>query len=180
MAQNTNLEWSRLPLRLLSVDDGSDVADSLVMMLTLWGHDAVAAYDGPSALKLADHFHPDIVFADLAMPGMDGYAFAEQLRAQPANAETVVVAATAHGDARHRDRARSGGFDLYFVKPFDLVAMQALLDVFRRVRSQLADEAGRALTPAQRHRALVRQTLELLRQYKDLQPESQRLLHLEP
>jgi DNA-binding response OmpR family regulator len=108
-------------LRLLVVDDNRDAADSLAMLLEMWGHQPRVAYDGPAALREAEAEPPDAVLLDLGMPGLDGYDLAQDLR--PA----ALIAVTGFADSAHRDRADAAGFDHFFVKPVDLDALRGLL-----------------------------------------------------
>jgi CheY-like chemotaxis protein len=115
-------------LRLLVVDDNRDAADSLAMLLGLWGHQARVAYDGPAALRAAEAEPPDAVLLDLALPGRSGYHLAEDLR--PA----ALIAVTGYADEGHREQARAAGFDHFFVKPVDLEALRGLLGEFQEVQ----------------------------------------------
>lgn len=77
---------------------------------------------------------PDVALVDINMPFVDGYRFAEQVRA--ALGEKICLAAcTAYGRPEDRRRALEAGFDAYFVKPLDLDALKELLDFFRHLRS---------------------------------------------
>jgi CheY-like chemotaxis protein len=67
--------------KLLVVDDNRDVAHSLAMLLRGLGHEVEAAYDGPSAIAVARRMRPEIIFLDIALPGMDGFQVAENIRA---------------------------------------------------------------------------------------------------
>src|SRR5262249_42358394 len=60
-------------LRVLVVDDNVDAAESLALMLRLWGHEVRTVHDGPAALQAAAAQRPDVVLLDIGMPGMDGY-----------------------------------------------------------------------------------------------------------
>ena len=71
-------------LRVLVVDDNRDCADSLSMLVNLWGHDVQTAYDGAAALEMTVARQPDVVLLDLSMPKMDGCQMARQLRQQTA------------------------------------------------------------------------------------------------
>src|SRR6476660_3409872 len=115
-------------LRLLVVDDNRDAADSLAMLLGLWGHQARVAYDGPAALRAAEAEPPDAVLLDLALPGRSGYHLAEDLR--PA----ALIAVTGYADEGLREQARAAGFDHFFVKPVDLEALRGLLGEFQGVQ----------------------------------------------
>jgi two-component system, OmpR family, response regulator len=118
------------PLRVLCVDDNRDAADSEAEMLGLVGFDTRACYDGTSALRTAEAFHPCIYLIDLNMPGMDGDVLAGRLR------ETVpgparFIAVTARSDADTRQRLHAAGFHLHLVKP---VAPDALIEVVENQR----------------------------------------------
>src|SRR6476661_3754128 len=67
-------------LRVLVADDNKDAADSLAMLLKLWGHDASVVYDGAAAYRVAWNDRPDVLLLDIAMPNLDGYDLAGQLR----------------------------------------------------------------------------------------------------
>ncbi|MEP6702740.1 MAG: response regulator, partial [Betaproteobacteria bacterium] len=67
-------------LRILVVDDNTDAAESLNMLLSVFGHDVQIAHDGPSALTIARSHIPEVVFLDIGLPGMDGYEVARRMR----------------------------------------------------------------------------------------------------
>ena len=64
-------------MHVLVVEDNVDAADSLSMLLRLYGHDVQVARTGPSALETASAFRPEVVLLDIGLPGMDGYQVAE-------------------------------------------------------------------------------------------------------
>ena len=66
--------------RLLVVDDESGIRGALVQVFEYEGHDVRAAEDGPDALLVAGAFHPDVIFLDVKMPGMDGLDVLARLR----------------------------------------------------------------------------------------------------
>jgi CheY-like chemotaxis protein len=108
--------------RVLVVDDNQDSSDTLVDLLTVYGMAAQAAYDGAGALALSQTFEPDIVFLDLGMPGLDGYAVARALRDR-STTRPFLVALTAWTDAQSQARVRAAGFDLHLAKPASLPAI---------------------------------------------------------
>ncbi|MET0660956.1 MAG: PAS domain-containing protein, partial [Steroidobacteraceae bacterium] len=59
--------------RVLVADDNRDGADGLCMLLELSGHDVRVAYDGVSALALAQSHRPEVAIIDIGMPDLDGY-----------------------------------------------------------------------------------------------------------
>jgi CheY-like chemotaxis protein len=113
--------------RLLVVDDNRDAADSTGTLLLLWGHQVKVAYDGLNAVAIAREFRPDICLLDLGMPGMSGYEVAQQLRAEPALKETLLVAMTGFDRESDRVLSRRAGFDAHLVKPVAIAALQEVL-----------------------------------------------------
>jgi two-component system CheB/CheR fusion protein len=118
---------ARPPCRVLVVDDSRDAADSLALLLRVWGHEVRVTYDGPGALDAAREFRPDVLLLDLGLPGMTGYAVAEQLRQVPDLGQTILVAVTGHGQEGDRRRSEQAGFRHHLVKPADPNALRQLL-----------------------------------------------------
>ena len=58
---------------ILVVDDNRDNTDSMAVLLLMMGHEVHRAYDGATAIDIANEYLPDIVLLDLAMPGPDGF-----------------------------------------------------------------------------------------------------------
>ena len=57
-------------LHVLVVEDNVDAADSLGLVLRLYGHEVQLAHNGPSALEMAATSRPDVVLLDIGLPGM--------------------------------------------------------------------------------------------------------------
>jgi hypothetical protein len=64
-------------IRVLLVDDNKDAAESLALLLSLWGHDVEVAHDGTTALRAAEAQRPEVALLDIGLPGMDGYELAD-------------------------------------------------------------------------------------------------------
>jgi PAS domain S-box-containing protein len=125
------------PLRILVVDDNADAAESLAMLLELEGHVVKTAMNGESALALAASFAPDVALLDIGLPGMDGYALAAALRADPVHRALRLVALTGYGQPEDRERSRAAGFDMHLVKP---VAPEELTRCLRPAAPPVAHE----------------------------------------
>ncbi len=110
--------------RVLVVDDNADAAETLAALLQVRGYEVRVAGDGPAALAAAPQFRPEVVFLDIGLPGMDGYAVARSLRAAPGGAALRLVALTGYGQEDDRRRSAEAGFDEHLVKP---VAPEVLL-----------------------------------------------------
>ncbi|MBC8026614.1 MAG: response regulator [Steroidobacteraceae bacterium] len=112
--------------RILIVDDNTDAAESLAILLDLEGHTTLVAHDGESALVAAAEFCPDTVFLDIGMPGMNGYDTARELR--DAHGESIkLIALTGWGAEEDRRRAHEAGFDRHLVKPVDPAMLASAL-----------------------------------------------------
>ena len=108
------------------MDDNVDVADSLETLVRSLGHEVKVAYDGASALRIAEAFQPEIALIDLEMPGMSGYDLAPKLAALVQ--DVVLVAQTGYGIEEYRERARSAGFHHFITKPVEVEALSRLLE----------------------------------------------------
>ncbi|MBQ5963975.1 GAF domain-containing protein [Massilia sp. ZL223] len=115
-------------LRLIVVDDNTDAADSLAMLLSVQGYAASVEYDAASAIERARRERPDMMLIDIGLPDMDGYQLAERLRAQPETAHTVLVAITGYGQPKDRERVIAAGIGHHLVKPVDMTALGRILE----------------------------------------------------
>ena len=66
--------------KILVVDDEPSIANNVRAYLEREGFTVLTADDGPSALKAARTFRPDLVVLDIMLPGMDGLEVLERLR----------------------------------------------------------------------------------------------------
>jgi CheY-like chemotaxis protein len=114
--------------RVLVVDDDRDCADTIAMVLRRFGAEIAVAYTGETAVALFDSFAPDLVFLDIGMPKMDGYATIAALRARPSGVEVEIVALTGWGREEDRDRTTAAGFDRHLIKPVEASQLRDLLD----------------------------------------------------
>ena len=131
--QYAGLELTNRGFHVLVVDDNRDAADSLCLLLRLWGYSCRATYDGKAGLKAASETRPDCLLLDIAMPGMDGYTLARRVRAQPFLDNAMLVALTAFSDEKHVHLSQEAGFDYLFVKPIDPLEMKRLMDKLSKV-----------------------------------------------
>jgi CheY-like chemotaxis protein len=132
-----NTAHEQRALRVLVVDDSRDNVDSMALFLRLRGYEVHRAYDGPSALALAQEHRPEAVLLDVAMPMMDGFQLAQRIRERFADKpKPALIAITGYGDEAMRCRiAAEGGFDSYFLKPADP-------DLIARLIKEIANKGG--------------------------------------
>jgi DNA-binding response OmpR family regulator len=113
-------------LRVLVVDDDTDSAEMMGMLLRLMGHAPSVAHNGEAAVACAATDHPQVVLLDISLPDMDGYEVARQLRARHGQAIRL-IALSGWSQEEDRRRAREAGFDHYLTKPAQPEALERLL-----------------------------------------------------
>jgi PAS domain S-box-containing protein len=114
-------------LHVLVVDDNTDAAESLGVLLDIEGHAAFIAHTGAEALQIAQEHPLDVVFLDIGLPDMSGYDVARRLRMLPGLQQTLLVALTGWGTQDDRQRTREAGFDRHLTKPAELKSVEELL-----------------------------------------------------
>jgi signal transduction histidine kinase/ActR/RegA family two-component response regulator len=121
--------------RILVVDDNDDAAQLISEALRLMGYEVQTAGDGPSALRRAEEFQPQVALLDIGLPVMDGYELAERLRRQRPASGPRLVAVTGYGQGDDRRRALEVGFEAHLVKPIALEQLQQVLVDLQRAAS---------------------------------------------
>jgi CheY-like chemotaxis protein len=113
--------------RILVVDDLHDSAMSLSLVLQRLGHTAQFVTDPWKALEVARDLRPELVFLDIGMPELNGYALARMLRQEFGFEAVKVVALTAWDRDEDRAESRRAGFDAHVAKPADPETIEAIL-----------------------------------------------------
>ncbi|MFA6164041.1 MAG: PAS domain S-box protein [Methylobacter sp.] len=124
------LPESELPIskfRILVVDDYTDAAESLTMLLQAEGHEVEMANCGIKAIELAQVFHPQVVLLDIGLPDLDGYEVAKRLRALPETRNAILIALTGYGQTEDREFSKSAGFNYHLLKPLNFEELSTLL-----------------------------------------------------
>ncbi|KRB67898.1 PAS domain-containing hybrid sensor histidine kinase/response regulator [Noviherbaspirillum sp. Root189] len=116
-------------LRIQIVDDNLDAAESLAALLRANGHLVSVANSAYRALETAKTFHPEVLILDIGLPDMDGYELSRRLHDLAEAKDAIFIALSGYGQAHDKILARTAGFDHYFVKPIDMVALQRILKV---------------------------------------------------
>jgi CheY-like chemotaxis protein len=131
----------RVAVNILVADDS--VTMRRILELTFHGEDAsvTAVETGDSALRKASELTPDIVFADLSMSGMDGYALATAIKSAPGLERTAVVVMASQKHPYDEEKGRAAGVDDHIVKPFDT---QHVIDRVKQVMGKPRVAAGAA------------------------------------
>ena len=113
--------------RVLIVEDNDDAREMLSILLRTNGHEVEAAHDGPSGLRAALTFRPDIGLLDLGLPGFDGYSLARKIRDHDEGKLIYLVALTGYGQSEDRLRSKQAGFDKIMVKPLDINQLELMI-----------------------------------------------------
>ena len=102
---------------VLVADDAIDALNTVRQLLELEGAQVSVAHDGAEALEAFRQGGFDIVFADVGMPNMDGYEFAQAVRALPNGRQGSLIALTGFTRPHGVQRAPKSGFDAHIGKP---------------------------------------------------------------
>ena len=116
--------------RILIVEDDPDLAFGLEFNLRHEGYDVAVAADGPTGLAAALADPPDLSVLDVMLPGLDGFAVLERLRA--AGLRMPVLMLTARADEGDKVRGLRSGADDYVTKPFGVMELVARIEALLR------------------------------------------------
>ncbi|MEO5372789.1 MAG: chemotaxis protein CheW [Alphaproteobacteria bacterium] len=113
--------------RILLVDDSAFFRNLLTPLLSVAGYDVTSVESADKALVLRENgLDFDVIISDIEMPGMDGFSFAQAVRADGRWARVILIALSSHATERDFERGREVGFDDYVAK-FDRDALLATL-----------------------------------------------------
>jgi two-component system, cell cycle response regulator DivK len=107
---------------IVVVEDQPDSLKLLSTLLSLRGHQVIPLASGERLIDTVRQHSPpaDLVLLDIQLPGRDGYALLQDLKAIEGDHRWKVVALTAHAMPADRDKALAAGFDGYITKPIDI------------------------------------------------------------
>lgn len=131
-----------MPKTLLLADDSVTIQKVVGISFANEDIKLVTVDNGDDALARAREVAPDIVLADVVMPGMNGYEVCEAIKSDPALRHVPVLLLTGTFEAYDEERARRAGADGHVTKPFEA---QALVDL---VNARLAEAASAGPAPA--------------------------------
>jgi twitching motility two-component system response regulator PilH len=124
-----------LGARVLVVDDSATIRAVLGKMLVQDSYEVLAAADGESAVTLAQEQLPDLIFLDIVLPGMSGFAVLRALRRDSRTRTTPIIMMSGNQQATEQFYVQRFGADGFVKKPFGRA------DVFHAIRSLV--QAGR-------------------------------------
>ena len=124
--------------KILVIDDEPSIVKLVTAYLKPEGYDVLTATDGPSGLKAARTFKPDLLILDIMLPGMDGIELLSRLRRE---SEVYVILLTAKTEEIDKIVGLSVGADDYVTKPFSPRELTARVKAALR-RTQTGTGAG--------------------------------------
>jgi DNA-binding response OmpR family regulator len=104
--------------RILVVEDDADTRLLLKILLAGAGYNVVVAADGEMGWKLLMETPPDLLLSDIMMPGLDGFALLQRVRADPRTRTVPVILLSAKSADNDVARGLALGADDYLIKPF--------------------------------------------------------------
>jgi DNA-binding response OmpR family regulator len=127
-------------LRVIVADDDPDTVWTLATILRHEGHTVQGVHSGEDVLKAARFLKPDVVVLDLHMPGMSGYAVAQELRNMfyPLRAPLLIAISGTWNRTADRMLSQSIGFDHHLAKPCDPQELDRVFTPLRRASSPQA------------------------------------------
>ena len=155
--------------RVLLADDNADMRGYVQRLLAAEGYRIEAVADGEAALAAARREAPDLVLADVMMPGVDGFELLSALRAEPGLRDVPVLLLSARAGEEARVEGLGEGADDYLTKPFSTrellarIAGNLKLARIRRETARALEEEARSLETLNRVGTAVAAELDLAR-----------------
>jgi PAS domain S-box-containing protein len=114
--------------RIVIVDDNTDSADSLAMLLQITGNQTFTAHDGIEAIEVIEKQRPEVVLLDIGLPRLNGHEVCRHVRGQSWGRDIVMIALTGWGQEDDRRKSEEAGFNGHLVKPIDYDKLLELLN----------------------------------------------------
>ena len=133
--------------RVLVVDDSSTIRAVLGKMLSQEGHVVFKAPDGETALEMAQAEQPDLIFLDIVLPGMNGFAVLRALRRDPATQTIPIVMISGNLQATEQFYVQRFGADDFMKKPFGRSEVFARIQHLTKTGRLVIRDRGHAPAP---------------------------------
>ncbi len=123
--------------RILLIEDDPSIVRGLELNLSLDGYEVRAALDGPSGLRVATEWKPDLLLLDVMLPAMNGFEVCRELRRRGLTMPIIIL--SAKGSEPDKVMGLDTGADDFVTKPFGLAELLARIKAqLRRGRPQPA------------------------------------------
>ena len=127
-------------IKIMVVDDDSNICELLRLYLEKEGYDTVVMSDGAAALEAFDVAKPDLILLDVMMPRLDGWQVCREIRKK---SQCPIIMITAKGELFDRVLGLELGADDYVVKPFEAKEVMARIKAVLRRSGISAEKKAR-------------------------------------
>jgi CheY-like chemotaxis protein len=119
----------------LVVDDERDARELIAAVFEELGATVAQVTGSDDAMAVVHGFHPEVIIADVGMPGGDGYSLLRTIRSfGPERGGSIrAIAVTSYARAEDKQRALEAGFDLHMAKPVDVPLLIDAVTGVRRI-----------------------------------------------
>lgn len=135
-----------MPKTLLLADDSVTIQKVVGITFANEDIELVTENNGDAALSRAREITPDIVLADVSMPGLNGYELCAAIRSEPQLAHIPVILLTGTFETYDEDKTRSVGANGHIAKPFEA---QALVDLVHQTLREVAEAVPAPALPSE-------------------------------
>lgn len=140
-----------MPKSILLADDSLTIQKVVELTFSDTDYELTTVSNGAEALTALDRIRPDLVMADVVMPGKNGYEVCEAIKSNPSLADIPVILLSGTFEPFDRDRAERARANAIVTKPFDsknlLVQVETLLHSRRPSPTTVAVPAAAEAAP---------------------------------
>ncbi len=115
--------------KVLVVDDEPEITEIIEAFLDNAGYVVKVENQPVRAVLQAREFKPDLILLDIMMPGCDGYQICNQIKEDPAMADTPVIFLTGKDSKDDQGRSFQSGGDMYIKKPFSCERLLEIVNI---------------------------------------------------
>ena len=115
--------------KILVIDDEPEITEIIEAFLDNAGYIVKVENQPLNALRLAREFHPDLILLDIMMQGTDGYQVCNQVKEDPAMADTPVIFLTGKDSKDDQGRSFKSGGDMFIKKPFSCERLLEIVNI---------------------------------------------------
>jgi CheY-like chemotaxis protein len=135
--------------KVLLADDSVTIHKVVEIILTAKGFTLKAVGDGETALEEVRSFKPDVVLADIEMPGLSGYELSEKIKKNPSTKDIPVILLAGAFETIDNSLAQRSGASSILIKPFESE------DLIGKIREVISPEAAAAAPVKQEQKGEV-------------------------
>ena len=115
--------------KILVIDDEPEITEIVEAFLDNAGYSVKVENHAMKAIETARQLKPDLILLDIMMPGMDGYAICNRIKAEPAMANTPVIFLTGKDSKEDQGRSFQAGGDMFIKKPFSCERLLEIVNI---------------------------------------------------